>query len=243
MVTAKCIEYVVSRRELTRPTVPCACTGNYGTGGLPLDALFGTLRDTLSGKDKLYDGACTSTHEAKYIAEAGANETAFKLKPASEPQPQRRYRLPKFGSLNPIPKTADALYLVGVLGIFATLLWALGCHNASGTAFKSGRTCPSLRIGECDFRTWVPLLVSVGPVAWGALLLGSRRLGQFLVSLAIPQRPDRPHASALALGCACVPRGGLPGPRHVFWVSLSAACPGARQRIGLTSSTQEANYP
>ncbi len=24
-------------------------------------------------------------------------------------------------------------------------------------------------IGECDFRTWVPLLVSVGPVAWGAL--------------------------------------------------------------------------
>jgi hypothetical protein len=170
MVIAKCIEYVVSRRELTRPTVPCACTGNYGTGGLPLDALFGTLRDTLSGKDKLYDGACTSTHEAKYIAEAGANETAFKLKPASEPQPQRRYRLPKLGSLNPIPKPADALYLGGVLAIFATLLWALGCHNPSCTAFKSGRTCPSLHIGECDFRTWVPLLVSVGPVVWGALL-------------------------------------------------------------------------
>ena len=43
----------------------------YGGGGIPVDAFFGTLRDTLSGKDKLYTGAASGAEADALLAEAG----------------------------------------------------------------------------------------------------------------------------------------------------------------------------
>jgi hypothetical protein len=93
-----------------------------------VDAFFGTLRDTLSGKDRLYVGAASSAEVATLLVEAGPTETAFSIASTSararsskrasrSPSPSKRksksvaakafaagYELPKLSSLNPLPK-------------------------------------------------------------------------------------------------------------------------------------------
>lgn len=98
-----------------------------GGGGIPVDAFFGTLRDTLSGKDKLYSGAASGAESATLLAEAGPTETAFSMArkrtkrneaaaSSRSPSPSPRktktlagsagscYTLPNLSSLNPLPK-------------------------------------------------------------------------------------------------------------------------------------------
>lgn len=103
----------------------CLCRRwQYGGGGIPVDAFFGTLRDTLSGKDKLYTGAASGAEADALLAEAGPTETAFSMarkrntKRSSEltdrsPSPSPRktktapnagYVVPSLSSLNPLPK-------------------------------------------------------------------------------------------------------------------------------------------
>ena len=153
---------------------------NYGGGGIPVDAFFGTLRDTLTGKDSTYKGqAGGSNDDTFYIKEAGAAETEFKfqskIKTHADYMKGVEYSMPKLATLNPTPRLPDGLYMTGVVAIFSALYCALACHGGdlySTDATVLGRPvpCPALRLGPLDHRTTVPLLVAWGPVVWGAVL-------------------------------------------------------------------------
>jgi len=151
---------------------------NYGGGGIPIDAFFGTLRDTLSGHDKLYKGKSGSTCLPAQLAEAGDAETEFKLQNNRNHAPgfgtPPNYEMPTaMESLNPLPRSRDGAYWVGVLAIFGTLGCALACHPSPHSTTST--TCSGLgflQLASLDYTTTVPILVAWGPVAWGAILNG-----------------------------------------------------------------------